>query len=358
MKSNSQIMVLAEFKKFITASTTGRRVMPSGKKVRVGTLKQYQCVLHLLEEFETYQTSPLRIQILQRASLRLLQKEKNYWARFFKQFSLFLYKKKNCFDQYVGSVFKIIKTFFHFLAIDKVLPVGEFYKKFRIPAENINPVILTPTQLRFLITNKEFEDSLSISLKKVRDIFVFGCTVALRYQDLMRLRKSNIQYSTEGMYVILHTQKTGSEIRIPLPDYALTIINKYKRKVGQFVLPRLSCTNLNLAIKKLMKKAGWNYSLPKIRHRQGEPVEIKNTLGKTYRFYEHVTAHTMRRTAITTLLLMGVDENSVRRISGHAPGSKEFYRYVVVIQEYLNAKVKEAHIRLLTEGEIAMPKVA
>jgi integrase len=174
----------------------------------------------------------------------------------------------------------------------------------------------------------------------------------------MRLRQINIQYCIEGVYVILHTQKTGSDIRIPLPDYALAIINKYKRKSGQYVLPRLSCTNLNLALKKLMKKAGWNHSLPKIRHRQGEPVEIKNTFGKTYQFYEHVTAHTMRRTAITTLLLLGVDENYVRRISGHAPGSKEFYRYVVVVQEYLNVKVKEAHKRLITEEENALPKVA
>jgi len=59
----------------------------------------------------------------------------------------------------------------------------------------------------------------------------------------------------------------------------------------------------------------------------------------------------MRRTAITTLLLMGVDESSVRRISGHAPGSKEFYRYVVIIQDYLNASVKQAHYNLINGDE-------
>ena len=65
----------------------------------------------------------------------------------------------------------------------------------------------------------------------------------------------------------------------------------------------------------------------------------------------------MRRTAITTLLLLGVDEISVRRISGHAAGSKEFYRYVVVVQEYMNAKVKEAHIKLLNGEEISNQKL-
>ena len=260
-----------------------------------------------------------------------------------------MYRKKGCYDQYATSVFKVIKTFFRFLSLEKALPVGDFYKKFRIPSDKFTPVILSPAQLKYLITDREFESSLSEPLKRVKDIFVFCCTVALRFQDLLGLRKTNIQYSAEGVYLVLHTQKTGAEIRIPLPEYAQAILKKYKRKAGRFVLPRLSSSNLNLGIKAMIKKAGWDYSLPKIRQRQGEPVEIKTAKGEPYRFYNHITAHTMRRTAITTLLLLGVDENSVRRISGHAPGSKEFYRYVVVVQEYLDAKVKEAHFKLLNE---------
>lgn len=301
----------------------------------------------LLEEFEKQQQEPLRILILHRSSLRIIQKEKNYWARFFKLFCSFLYKNKGCFDLYSASVFKGIKTLFHHLAIEKALPIGEFHKKFRIPSEHFSPVVMSPSQLRFLITNKVFEQSLSKSLQRVRDIFIFGCTIALRYSDLMNLKKNNIQYTDEGVNAVLHTQKTGAEVKIPLPDYAIDIIQKYRRKAGRYVLPRLANSNFNLGIKSLIKKAGWDYNLPKIRHKQGEPVEVRTKSRQTYRFYNHITAHTMRRTAITTLLLMGVDETSVRRISGHAQGSKEFYRYVVVVQDYLNAKVREAHLKLL-----------
>lgn len=346
------IMLLPEFKKFITASATGRRLMPSGKKVRRGTLRLYHCAFLLLQEFEEKQELPVRILFLHRASLRTLQKEKNYWARFYKEFSRFLYGKRDCYDRYVQTIFKIIKTFFRYLSLEKAFPVGEFYKRFRIPAAQFNPVILTPLQLKFLITDQAFEHSLSPAMKKVKDIFVFGCTVALRYSDLMRLKIKNIQDTGEEVYVVLHTQKTGAEIRVPLPVYAQQIIKKYKGKSGCFVLPRLACSNLNLGLKALIKMAGWSYSLPKIRQRRGEAVEIRNARGESYRFYDHITTHTMRRTAITTLLLLGVDETSVRRISGHAQGSTEFYRYVVVVQEYLNAKVKEAHSRLL-EGTVA-----
>jgi intergrase/recombinase len=55
----------------------------------------------------------------------------------------------------------------------------------------------------------------------------------------------------------------------------------------------------------------------------------------------------MRRTAITTLLIMGVPETIVRRVSGHAPGSKEFHKYVGLAQDYLNKEVKNAYQKLL-----------
>jgi len=346
-KKSQQLLFLPEFRKFILASTSGRRLLPSGKKVRIGTLQQYQHVQHLLEEFEKQSHQILRIQFLHNNSMRTIQKEKNYWSRFFRGFTGFCYKQKGYYDQYTGAVLKVHKTFFHYLAIDKSLPVGDFHKKFRVPSEQFIPVTLSPAQLRFFITNKDFEEKLRPALRRTKDIFVFGCTVGLRFGDLMQLRKTNIQYTAEGVYIFLHTQKTGAVIKILLPDYALDIIKKYEKKAGRYVLPRLSSSNLNLQIKSLVKKAGWDYSIPKIRNRQGEPVEIKTKTGSTYRFYDHITVHTMRRTAITTLLLMGVDENSVRRISGHAPGSKEFYRYVVIVQDFLNARVKEAYQRLI-----------
>lgn len=358
IKKTNALEFVPEFRKFITASKTGRRAMASGKKLRKGTLVQYECVYLLLHDFEQYKGEAIRIALLYKNNLRLLTKEKNYWQKFIRQFADFMYKEKNCQDNYIGTVYKIIKTFFRYLQTEKTLPVGDFYKKFRVPPVQPNPVILTPQQLNFLITDAYFESTLSKSLKKVKDIFVFGCTVALRFQDLMNLKKKNIQYTPEGVFVTMHTQKTSTTIKIPLPDYAVAIVKRYRTKAGSYILPRLSGTNLNIYIKLLMYKAGWHYSLPKIGQCKGEPVEIKRKNGESWRYCDHITAHTMRRTAITTLLLLGVDENSVRRISGHAPGSKEFYRYVVIVQDYLNAQVKQAHLRLLNESMTLTKNVA
>ncbi len=92
-----------------------------------------------------------------------------------------------------------------------------------------------------------------------------------------------------------------------------------------------------------MEKAGWLYSVPKFRNRRGRPVEIKNKMGNSFRFCDHITAHTMRRTAITTLLILGVPEMVVRKISGHAAGSQELHRSVSIAQDYLEQEVKKAY---------------
>ncbi len=340
------------FARFIRETGSGKRLLPSGKKIRKSTLIQYKFVYQLVREFEEKTGRVLRITLLSRGSVRLLNQEKRYWTNFYKRFSHFLYAEKQYMDYYCTGVFKIIKTFFNFLRAEKSFPVGEFHRKFIVPAERFTPITLTPAQLRFLILNENFEKGLSDTMRRTRDIFILGCTVGLRSHDLLNLKKKNIIKSISGMSMVLHTQKTGAEVKVPLPDYAIRIIDKYASRSRTYLLPRISGTNLNIQIKRLIELAGWTDPLPKIRHRRGVPVEIKTKAGKTYRFCDHITVHSMRRTAITTLLLMGVDETTVRRISGHAPGSREFYRYVALVQDYFDATIKAAHKKLLSDPEM------
>jgi integrase len=289
----------------------------------------------------------LRIELLKKNPTGFIKREGKYLARFFKSFSSFLYTEKGYYDCYVSSVYKVLRAFFNYLLNEKYFPIGSFHKLFKVPVEQSTPIILEPGQLQFLIKDKIFENSLPFHLRRTKDIFVFGCIVGLRYSDLMRLTKDNLIKTASSNYLLIHTKKTGTEVKLPLPHFILSIIDKYKRKAGKYLLPRLSGTNLNLQVKKIAEKALWTYSLPKIRFRFQRPAEIRSKNGSCLRFCDQVTAHTMRRTAITTLLSMGVPELVVRRISGHTAHSKEFYRYVVIAQDYLNSHVLTAYENLL-----------
>lgn len=351
MQKTIQLEFIPEFRNFITVSKSGRRKSPSGKKISAGTIRNYHYVLNILMEFEEQCQSPLRITLIHRAGLRLLQREKIYWSRFFRNFCQFLYMKKNYTDSNVASIIKNIRVFFNYLHIEKGYTIGDYHKSFRVPIQLPTPVVLTPEQLQFLIWNMQFHESLSPSLKRTKDIFVFGCTVGLRVSDLMKLRKKNIIQRGSEWLLHVFTQKTGSEVLIPIPDYLLEIIKRNKKNTSPFILPRLSNTNINKQVKELIRVAGWEQIVPKYNSYRGFMKEIKNVSGNSLKFYEHITAHTMRRTAITTLLVLGVSETVVRKISGHAAGSKEFFKYVNLAQNYINQEVQKAFLKLAEKQE-------
>ena len=54
----------------------------------------------------------------------------------------------------------------------------------------------------------------------------------------------------------------------------------------------------------------------------------------------------MRRTAITTMLCLGMPEQVVRKISGHSPAGKEFYRYVLWAQTYQDTETEKLFEKL------------
>ncbi len=343
-----ELLFVPEFEKFIAALSSGRRLTPSGKRLSEGTIINYKFTLKLLIEYEHLQQIKLRVNVFAKTSLKTLQTEKKYWMKFFFQFCNFLYKNKGYYDNYVTGNFKNIKAFFNYLLIEKALPVGQYHKLFRIPLQQFTPVVISPEQLNYLITNKEFIATLSPSLKRVRDIFIVGCTVGLRVSDLMKLKKTHIIKTGKEVFLLIHTQKTGTEVKIPLPDYVLEIFEKYRKLHHKFILPRLANANINIQLKLLAEKAKWTHTLPKYMSVRGRVVEVLTTKRKPYRFCDHITSHTMRRTAITTLLILGVPELVVRKISGHSIGSKEFYKYIAIANDYGNNKIAEAYQKLVT----------
>jgi len=351
MSKTISLPLLPHFQKFITASKNGKRAKYGYRKLATGTIEQYTCVYRLLKEFEEKHQKPITIEVFQKATAATLLREKKFWNRFYKDLLHFFYKDKGHFDSYVGSVLKVLRTFFNYLKEEKHYAISSYCKSFQQRIEPFTPLVLQPEQLQFLIHDKDFEQSLPGHLKRTKDLFVVGCTVALRYSDLMRLKKDQLIDSPEEKHLLLHAKKTAKEVRLPLPSYLLSIIGKYRKMSGRYLLPQLSSTNLNLQVKELAQRAGWTYALPKVRFQKGKPVELKNQKGGCLRFCDQVTTHTMRRTAITTLLTLEVPEMVVRRISGHAPNSKEFYRYVVIAQQYLNKHVLKAYQILQKNAE-------
>jgi integrase len=336
------------FLRFINDNKRGRRLQPNGKRISAGTVKNYEYTLQLVQRFCTDRNFSLRIRPARKLNRRELVTEKNYWKKFYKRFTDYLYDDCGFYDNYAGQHIKNLKVFFNYLNKELLPGAGDFHKQFYVRKEEIPIFPLMPEELSFLIYNKEFEASLKPRMKEVKDFFVFGCTVALRFSDLVTLKKSNIRVINGQHYLTVRSIKTDTDTLVKLPPYAVEIINRYS-KLKNRLLPVFNKVNLNKFIKQLLELAGFKHPVMVTRGKRGKRYELKKLLGETkqaLRFCDVATTHTMRRTAITTMLSLGVPEPVVRKISGHAPGSKEFYRYVFWAQTYQDMETEKMFSKL------------
>ncbi|MFN8243019.1 MAG: tyrosine-type recombinase/integrase [Ferruginibacter sp.] len=338
------------FEKFISQSFKGRRLKPDGSRIKPQTVTNYTYVLRYLQEYEQKNELELRVKMINGNNKRVFTAERNYWKRFYQQFTQFLYQEKNCYDNYVGTVIKIIRMFFNYLNKDLAIPTGPFYKNFYVCRENIPVVTLLPGQLQFLINDKAFDERLTKPLRKAKNIFVFGCTVALRASDLFSIRFTDIEKLDSGYYLPVTTQKTGTAVRIKLPAYAVEIIETFKAgaRGRKAIFPPIPLNRFNKQLKMIAEMAGWTNDIGRQRKKRGINVKQNGSAAERgSRFCDMVSSHTMRRTAITTMLMLGMKEHVVRKISGHADNSKSFYRYVNLVQSYLDNEVDEVFGRLV-----------
>jgi hypothetical protein len=67
-----------------------------------------------------------------------------------------------------------------------------------------------------------------------------------------------------------------------------------------------------------------------------------------FRFCDQLSSHVMRRTGITLLLMLGMPEYMVRKVSGHTAHSREFFRYVNFAQSYVTEEIDKVHQKLLS----------
>lgn len=332
---------------FIKEQQNGTRLQKNGTIIRKSTIKNYLVLQKHLHRFTTENNFNWRLRNDDDLNSRGRKIEHNYWKNFYFKFSEYLYKQIGAHDNYAGVNFKLLRAFFNYINTELLIPTGSYHNRFYITREDIPVIVLYPERFHFLIYNMEFENSLPKYLRKYKDMFVFGCTTALRFSDLVRLHSTNIEKINNNVYVSIQSQKTGIPTRVYLPQYAKDILVKYKRR-KKSLFPLVSKTNFNKAIKKIAFLAGWTEEMSKTRNVRGEPQALyrdKETK-QNYRFCDLVSSHTMRRTAITTLLQMGMNEINVRIISGHKANSPSFYRYVSYADSFMDDEMDKIWAKL------------
>ncbi|MCB0703531.1 MAG: tyrosine-type recombinase/integrase [Chitinophagales bacterium] len=211
-------------------------------------------------------------------------------------------------------------------------------------SEDIPILVLSPDRLQFLIYDISFTNSLPEHLQKSKDIFIVGCTVGLRFSDLINISSANLILWEGHTYLQVKAKKTNTITRIKLPEYVLEIF--MKRKKGKQLLPHISLHRFNNNIRAICRAAGWTEPVERNRNSYRRAISSKSSV--TVPFCDLVTSHMMRRTSITTMLTLGMPELLVRRISGHSRNSTSFQKYVAFSQNFMDTEIDKIYSKLET----------
>ncbi|WP_169337680.1 site-specific integrase [Segetibacter koreensis] len=208
-------------------------------------------------------------------------------------------------------------------------------KKFAVPKASTDAIYLNEKELE-----KLYKCDLSNykRLERVRDLFIFGCYVGLRFQDYSAIKEENIIEVEGDKFIKVLTKKTKELVIIPCSPVVLDIFKKYGENTNK--LPAsVSNQNFNEYIKEACKKAG----LLDKGHLLDEPE--KET-------WECVSSHTARRSFATNYYLEGFPTIDLMKITGHRT-EKAFLTYIRIskldtakrLNQHMKKKWEEKRIK-------------
>lgn len=288
--------------------TTGEIFTVDGRKKAYSTLQTYKSTQNHLIEFEKKYRYPLNFDTIT--------------LDFFDKFNNYLIKQgigNNSRSKYVKTL-KVFMT----EAVERELTTNLAFqrKKFNVKRTETEAIYLNNDEIQKLY---KYDLSDRKGLEKVRDLFVLGCHVGLRFSDFSRIKPENIVTIEGEKFIKIQTQKTHERVIIPFNPIITEIFKKYKGKIPT----PISNQKFNDYIKDI-----------------AELAELNET-GKLYKspdkqLYECISSHTARRSFATNLYLSGFPTLDIMKITGHKT-EKSFMQYVKVSKEETAKRLSKHH---------------
>lgn len=212
---------------------------------------------------------------------------KDITTSFLYELEHFMTKKKFAINT-IGRHMKVIKRYIR-IALRKDLISKYPFNGYSIKSSQSSLNFLSEKDLSLLekYEPKEEEE------KEVLQAFLFSCYTGLRYSDVCRITKQDIQSLNRKKWIVMQMQKTNREIRVPISTIfegkGLKISKEIKRSRG-YIFRFDNYPKMSRKLKHIIKLSG-----------------IK----------KKITFHSARHTCATLLLYKGVNITTVQKILGH-----------------------------------------
>lgn len=169
-----------------------------GREKGESCLKNYNTTFNRLKEFESAEIYPIDFETIT--------------MNFFNSYVTYLTKIKKLKPNTIAKDIATLKVFMN-EAVDQELTDNLHFKKksFSYSEEETDHIYYTEEELhriyKFDLTNNK-------KLEQVRDLFIFGSWVGLRFSDYSSIKPENIKEIDGDYFIDMKTQKTGERVII------------------------------------------------------------------------------------------------------------------------------------------------
>lgn len=233
--------------------------------------------------------------------------------QFYDEYMDYQFNVKDNSHNLFGKRIKIIKAFLND-ATKRGNNTHLMYKGFKVTVKETDDIYLTEDEIKEMY---KLDLSENKRLERVRDLFVVGCRTGLRHSDLVKIRKEDV--SKDG--IKFKVEKTEATLNTVIIEETQEILEKYN-----YVLPKISRTNLNKYIKEIGELSGIDDFTYKDTYKGGKPISIK------MKKYERISSHTARRSFATNMHKRGYPNYYIMKITDHKKES-DFLNYIKVTNE-------------------------
>jgi integrase len=210
-------------------------------------------------------------------------------------------------------------------------------KRFSVGTESTPKVYLTKEEIQQI---RELDLSKNKKLERVRDLFLLHINTGVRYSDLKKINRKNLQEYEGAHFFEIRQEKTAQFLWIPvLNPEVLSILEKYDgHSVG--INPNSKFLS-NQKYNKYLKELGQAAQIL-------EPFTTYITIGgerqeSTQAKAELICSHTARRTFATNAYKAGLPTASIMSITGH--------RTETAFRKYIQLSSKEHALELFKRSK-------
>jgi integrase len=231
-----------------------------------------------------------------------------------------------------------------YLYLVRVVAVINWYAKkevlviqYEVPAKQTQTerVFLDPEDIKSIFNNYRIRERLKDRNKFYFDFSLIALTTALRRKDILSLKPTDFRKVAGKFFVTNKNNKTSTDTLAQVPEFVYNIVQDNVQGTGNVL--GFFQENFVDCISVMLHHAFNQPEFPSLQ--RNYTINITNPDGKTQRqktkkLYELITPHVLRRSAITTMLVSGVDEGTVKKMSGHVRDSEAFNVYVGHVQSH------------------------